>query len=71
MNKKDGSLRLVMDYRGLNEVTIHNIYALPLIPNLLKHLSEAKKNPNIDLCGAFKLVRICPGDEWKTAFRTR
>ena len=71
VKKKNGSLRLVVDYRGLNKVTIRNRYALPLIPNLLERLSGAKYFTKLDLRGAYNLVRIRPGDEWKTAFRTR
>ena len=71
VKKKDGSLRLVVDYRGLNKITIRNRYALPLIPTLLERLSGAKYFTKIDLRGAYNLVRIRPGDEWKTAFRTR
>ena len=71
IKKKDGSLRLVMDYQGLNKVTIRNRYALPLISSLLEHLSGAKFFTKLDLRGAYNLVQIRPGDEWKTAFRTR
>ena len=71
VKKKDGSLRLVVDYRGLNKVTIRNRYALPLISSLLERLSGAKFFTKLDLRGAYNLVRIRPGDEWKTAFRTR
>ena len=70
MKKKDGSLRLVVDYRGLDKVTIHNTYALPLISSLSERLSGAKFFTKIDLRGAYNLVRIQHGDEWKIAFRT-
>jgi hypothetical protein len=71
VKKKDGSLRLVVDYRGLNKVTIRNRYALPLISSLLERINGARFFTKIDLRGAYNLVRIRPGDEWKTAFRTR
>ena len=71
VKKKDGTLRMVMDYRGLNKVTIRNRYALPLISSLLERLSGVKYFTKLDLRGAYNLVRIRPGDEWKTAFRTR
>ena len=71
VKKKDGSLRLVVDYRGLNKVTIRNRYALPLISSILEQVNGAKFFTKIDLRGAYNLVRIRPGDEWKTAFRTR
>jgi hypothetical protein len=71
VKKKDGSLRLCVDYRGLNKVTVKNRYPLPLISGLLDQLSQAKIYTKIDLRGAYNLVRIKEGDEWKTAFRTR
>ena len=60
---------MVVDYRGLNKITIRNRYALPLIPTLLERLSGAKYFTKIDLRGAYNLVRIRLGDEWKTVFR--
>ena len=57
VKKKDGSLRLVVDYRGLNKVTIRNRYALPLISSLLERINGARFM-KIDLWGAYNLVRI-------------
>ena len=71
VKKKDGTLRLCVDYRGLNKVTVRNRYPLPLIPELLDRLRTGRVFSKIDLRGAYNLVRIRPGDEWKTAFRTR
>jgi hypothetical protein len=71
VKKKDGSLRMCVDYRGLNKVTKKNRYPLPLISGLLEQLGRAKIFTKIDLRGAYNLVRIKEGDEWKTAFRTR
>lgn len=71
IKKKDGSLRLAVDYRGLNKVTRKDRYPLPLIPDLLDRLRSARVFTKLDLCGAYNLVRIADGDEWKTAFRTR
>ena len=71
VKKKDGSLRMCVDYRGLNKVTIKNRYPLPLISRLLNQLGQTKIYTKIDLRGAYNLVRIKEGDEWKTAFRTR
>ena len=71
VKKKDGSLRLCVDYRGLNKITVKNRYPLPLIPELLDRLRKAKVFTKIDLRGAYNLLRIAEGDEWKTAFRTR
>ncbi|SOV09386.1 uncharacterized protein UDID_18575 [Ustilago sp. UG-2017a] len=71
VKKKDGSLRLCVDYRGLNRITIRNRYPLPLIDELLDRLREARFFTRIDLRGAYNLFCIAKGDEWKTAFRTR
>jgi transposase InsO family protein len=69
--KKDGSLRLCVDYRGLNSVTIKNRYPLPLIGEILDRVNGATVFSKIDLKDAYYRIRIKPGDEWKTAFRTR
>ncbi|SAL95633.1 hypothetical protein, partial, partial [Absidia glauca] len=71
VKKKDQSLRLCVDYRGLNKVTIKNRYPLPLITEMIDKLKTATIFTKIDLRGAYNLVRIKEGDEWKTAFRTR
>ena len=71
VKKKDGSLRLVIDYRKLNEMTIRNSYPLPLISELLDRVKGAKIFTKLDLKSAYNLVRIKEGDEFKTAFRTR
>ena len=55
VKKKNGSLRLVVDYRGLNKVTIRNRYALLLIPKLLERLIGAKYFTKLDLRGAYNL----------------
>ena len=58
VKKKDGSLRLVVEYRGLNKVTIRSRYALPPISSLLERVNGAKFFTKIDLRGAYNLVRI-------------
>jgi hypothetical protein len=62
---------MCVDYRGLNKIMIKNRYPLLLISRLLNQLSQSKIYTKIDLRGAYNLVRIKRGDEWKTAFRTR
>lgn len=69
--KKDGSLRLCVDYRKLNDITIKNRYPLPNIEELQDRLAKAKWFSKIDLKGAYNLIRMKEGEEWKTAFRTR
>jgi hypothetical protein len=60
-----------VDYRGLNKVIKKNRYLLPLISGLLEQLESARIFIKIDLRGAYNLVRVKEGEEWKTAFRTR
>src|SRR5437762_8606199 len=67
----DGDLRLCVDYRGLNSVTIKNRYPLPLVGEIMDRLSKAKVFTKLDLRNAYYRIRIREGDEWKTAFRTR
>jgi len=67
--KKDSSKRLCVDYRWLNALCVRNSFPLPLISDLITRLRNASIFTKIDLRGAYNLVRIKPGDEWKTAFR--
>ena len=69
--KLDGSFRLCVDYRGLNNLTIKNRYPLPLIGESLDRLGQAKRFTQLDLTSAYHRMRIKEGDKWKTAFRTR
>ncbi|KAL1990879.1 hypothetical protein VTN49DRAFT_5882 [Thermomyces lanuginosus] len=69
--KKDGTLRLCVDYRGLNAITVKNRYPLPLISETLDRLAGAKIFTQLDLRDAYHRIRIRQGNEWKTAFRTR
>jgi hypothetical protein len=69
--KKDGSLRLCVDYRGLNKITVKNRHPLPLITESLERLAEARFYTKLDVREAYHRIRIKEGDEWKTAFRTR
>ncbi|CAJ0948764.1 unnamed protein product [Ranitomeya imitator] len=71
IQKKNGELRPCIDYRGLNAITIKNKYPLPLISELFDRLRGAKIFTKLDLRGAYNLIRICEGDEWKTAFNTK
>ncbi|KAJ1579317.1 hypothetical protein NDA11_003332 [Ustilago hordei] len=69
--KKDGGLRLCVDYRGLNEITIKNRAPLPLIEEQLFLLRKARIYTKLDLRAAYNLIRVAKGDEWKTAFGTQ
>ena len=67
---KDGSLRLCVDYRALNPLTIPNKYPLPLISELLEKTRGGWWFTRLDLKNGYNLIRIAAGDEWKTAFHT-
>jgi len=64
-------LRLCVDYRGLNRITIPNRYPLPLMQELQDRVQGARWFTKMDLKNGLNLIRIREGDEWKTAFRIR
>ena len=71
VRKKDGSIRMCIDYRSLNEVTIKNKYPLPRIDDLFDQLQGAKYFSKIDLRSRYYQLKIRPSDVPKMAFVTR
>jgi hypothetical protein len=71
MKKKDGSMRMCIDYRNLNAVTVKNKYPLPRIDDLLDQLKDAKFFSKIDLRSGYHQMKIRPKDIPKTTFVTR
>ena len=55
----------------MNEGTIKNRYPLPLVKETLMRLAQARIFTKLDVRGAYNLIRMKEGEEWKTAFRTR
>ena len=71
VKKKDGTMRMCVDYRALNDITVKNSYPLPRVDELFDRLEGAKFFSKIDLRSGYHQIRIDPADVPKTAFRTR
>jgi hypothetical protein len=71
VSKKDGSTRMCVDYRSLNEVTIKNKYPLPQIEDLFDQMKGAKIFSKIDLRSGYHQLKIRAEDVPKTTFTTR
>jgi hypothetical protein len=71
VERKDGTQRMCVDYRSLNEVTIKNKYPLPWIEDLFDQMKGASVFSKIDLRLGYHQLKIRESDIPKTAFRTR
>ena len=71
VKKKDGTLRLCVDYRQLNKVTVKNKYLIPRIDDLFDQLKCVSVFSKIDLRSGYHQLRIKDTDVYKTVFRTR
>ena len=69
--KKNGKLKMCVDYKRINAVTIKNKYPLPLMADMKTKFRDARYFTILDLRNAFNFIRIKKKDEWKTAFRTK
>lgn len=71
VKKKDGSVRMCIDYRALNKVTERNMAGLPRMDELFDRVTGAKIFTKLDLRSGYHQIRVHPDDTHKTAFVTR
>ena len=71
VKKKDGSLKMCIDYRQLNKFTIKNKYSIPKIDDLFDQLQGASNFSKINLRSVYHQLRVKDSDILKTTFRTR